>query len=329
MTELYKNIDNKTQCLLCPNNCLLNEGQFGLCGTRKCENKKIVNPYSGIISSTGIDPIEKKPLYHFMPSSVIFSVGFYGCTLKCQFCQNYSISQFHPDHLKQQEKLSPDNIVFLLKEKNYKSIAFTYSEPTLYFEWVLETSKLCRKNNIKTVLVTNGYLNKNPSEELLNYIDAANIDLKSGTDEFYKNICKGKIEPVKDFIKTAYEKKVHIELTTLIITDTNDSEEEMDTITDFISSISKNIPFHISRYHPSYKFSKPATNPEKIENLIIKAKKKLNYVYGGNISGNSETKCVKCGKSLINRDFYNISKINIDNKGNCVFCKEYNYFVME
>src|SRR4030042_4321548 len=149
---LYKKNKDKVQCLLCPNLCVLNDDQYGLCGTRKREKEEVINPYSGIISSSGIDPMEKKPLYHFMPGSTIFSVGFYGCTLKCQFCQNYSISQYHPDKI--DEKVSPKDIVYLLKEKNLKSIAFTYSEPLLYHEWVLEISILCRKNNIKTVLVT-------------------------------------------------------------------------------------------------------------------------------------------------------------------------------
>ena len=262
---LYKKLENgKIQCLLCPNYCPLNENQFGLCGTRLRVKEEVINQFSGIISSSGMDPIEKKPLYHFYPSSAIFSVGFYGCTLKCQFCQNYSISQYHPG--KNEHKISPEDMIDLLKEKNLKSIAFTYSEPTLYFEWVLETAILCRKNNIKTVLVTNGYLNPEPAEILLEYIDAANIDLKAWSEEFYKKICGGKLEPVKEFIKIAYKKKVHIELTTLVITDTNDDEKEFDLLTDFISSISKDIPFHISRYHPEYKFAKPATPAEQWKN---------------------------------------------------------------
>ena len=261
-----------------------------------------------------------------MPGSNIFSIGFFGCTLKCQFCQNYSISQYHPD--KNNEKFSPHDMIYLLKEKNIKSIAFTYSEPLLYHEWVLETSILCRKNNIRTILVTNGFINREPAEDILEYIDAANIDLKSSRDEFYKKICAGRVEPVKDFIKTAYRKKVHIEITTLVITDTNDSVEEFNEITDFISSISEDIPFHISRYHPAYEFNKEATPVRTLEKLIDISKKKLNYVYGGNMHGHSETYCKKCNEKLVDRDFYSTSIKSLDNNGNCRKCGTFNNFIV-
>ncbi|MBN2546802.1 MAG: AmmeMemoRadiSam system radical SAM enzyme [Spirochaetes bacterium] len=327
MIDLYKVIDDKkVQCLLCPNNCKLSENQFGLCDTRSCEKKEVVNKYSGIISSSGTDPIEKKPLYHFRPGSIIFSVGFFGCTLKCQFCQNYSISQFHPSF--NHEKISPKDMVCFLKEKKYDQIAFTYSEPTLYYEWVLETSILCRKNNIKTVLVTNGYLNKEPAKQLLGFIDAANIDLKSFSNDFYKKNCRGKLEPVLEFIKIACDKAVHIEITTLIITDTNDSEEEMIKINDFISSVSKDIPFHISKYHPSYNFNKPATDLNKLRKLIEISKNKLNYVYGGNIEDYSNTYCKKCNNLLIKRDFYSISTSGLDKDGRCNKCKSENNIII-
>ena len=323
---LFKIKGEKLQCLLCPNLCVLNEGQYGLCKTRKRIKDKIVNPYSGIISSSGVDPIEKKPLYHFMPNSSIFSVGFFGCTLKCQFFQNYSISQYHPDENGQ--KTSPKEMVYLLKERNLKSIAFTYSEPLLYYEWVLETAILCHENNIKTILVTNGYLNPKPAEELLKHIDAANIDLKSGKDDFYKEICSGKLEPVKKFIEIAYKSKVHIEITTLIVTDTNDSIEEIIEILDFISSLSSDIPYHISRYHPDYNFNKPATPVSTIDKFIELSKKKLNYVYAGNIMGNSDTFCKKCNELLVRRNYYTTSIHKLDKNGKCTKCGTDNNFVL-
>ncbi len=321
---LYRDHGDDVQCVLCPNYCVLKEGRYGLCRTRKREGRIVVNPYTGIISSSGLDPIEKKPLYHFMPGSQIFSVGFYGCTLRCQFCQNYSISQYHPEGT--QERISPEDMVYLLKDKNLKSIAFTYSEPTLYFEWVRETAILCRDNNIKTVLVSNGYLNEEPAGELLQYIDAANIDLKSFNEGFYKKYCFGKLDPVKKFIRMAHEMKVHLELTTLVITDTNDSEEEMAEIVDFIASVSNNIPFHVSRYHPAYNFDKPPTSVEKLESLIWIAKKKLHYVYGGNIQNDSNTYCKKCGSQLVSRNYYSIRIKNIDSGGKCKSCGEFNEF---
>jgi pyruvate formate lyase activating enzyme len=322
MIELYRKVNDDVQCLLCPNLCILKDAKFGICKTRKRENDKIVNHYSGIISSSGLDPIEKKPLYHFMPATQIFSVGFYGCTLNCQFCQNYSISQYHPENTP--DRLSPEDMVYILKEKNLKSIAFTYSEPTLYFEWVRETAILCRDSNIKTVLVTNGYLNEKPAEELLKYIDAANIDLKSFRENFYKKVCHGKLEPVKDFIRLAYDMKVHIELTTLVVTDTNDTIEEMGEIVDFIKNISKDIPFHISRYHPSYKFDKPATSIEKLEKLIALAKNNLNFVYGGNIPGDADTYCKNCKTLLVSRNYYSVKIHQVDKNGKCKNCGEFN-----
>jgi pyruvate formate lyase activating enzyme len=314
------------QCTLCPNYCLLSNGKFGLCGIRKNENNSIINPFSGIISSSSIDPIEKKPLYHFMPGTNIYSVGFWGCTLHCQFCQNYSISQFQPQS--NNKKITPKEIVNYLIKNDYKSIAFTYSEPTLYFEWVLETAKLCKKNNIKTVLVTNGYLNQKPAEILLEYIDAANIDLKSSKDEFYKKICNGKIEPVKKFIELTYKKSIHIEITTLVITNTNNDIEECNEITDFISSLSPDIPFHISRYRPEYQFNEPPTDEKIITKWILEAKKKLNYVYGGNIFEYSDTNCKNCGEILIKRNGYSISVINVDKNGNCNHCNKLNNIIM-
>ncbi len=321
---LYKSKGDKIQCLLCPNLCVLKDEQFGLCKTRKRQKEKIINPYSGIISSSGIDPIEKKPLYHFMPGTNIFSVGFFGCTLKCRFCQNYSISQYQPGKI--ENKISPNNMIYLLKEKNIKSVAFTYSEPLLYHEWVLETSILCRKNSIKTVLVTNGFINQEPAEEILEYIDAANIDLKSSKNEFYKKICSGKVEPVKKFIETAFMKKTHIEVTTLVITGINDTIEEFKEITDFINSISKDIPFHISRYHPAYEFNKEATPIDTLNKLIDFSKEKLNFVYGGNMQGHSNTFCKKCGELLVNRNYYNINIKGLDKQGNCKKCGINNNF---
>lgn len=284
--DLFLKKGDKVQCLLCPNGCLLNEGQFGMCKVRKREEDKIINFYNGIISAAHLDPIEKKPLYHFMPKTMIYSIGFFGCTLKCQFCQNYSISQIdqiEKYYILQNKRHTPEDIVNYLIKNKLTSIAFTYSEPTLYYEWVLETAKLCKKNNIKTVLVTNGYLNEKPAEILLEYIDAANIDLKSAKDDFYKKICSGKINPVKRFIEIAFRMGVHIEVTTLVIRDTNDDISECIEISDFLSKLSKDIPYHISRYFPNYNFNLPPTDTTIIYKWIEEAKKRLNFVYGGNL----------------------------------------------
>lgn len=261
---------------------------------------------------------EKKPLYHFYPGSNIFSIGFFGCTLKCQFCQNYSISQQIP--LDGTAKIKPEDIIKFLKQEKITSIAFTYSEPTLYYEWILETSKLCRKNNIKTVLVTNGYLNQEPAERLLQYIDAANIDLKSAFNDFYKTLCKGKLDPVKKFIEIAVKLKVHVEVTTLVITGENDKIEENNKIIDFLSSLSADIPYHISRYHPAYHFNAPPTQEKTIGEWIENSKKKLNYIYGGNVGFSNDTYCHKCKQLLISRNSYRTKILLLDEEGKCTNC---------
>ncbi|MCG8572195.1 MAG: AmmeMemoRadiSam system radical SAM enzyme [Spirochaetes bacterium] len=322
---LYQVHRDYIQCRLCPNFCKLKEEhQFGVCGVRKRENDCIVNPFSGILSAESMDPIEKKPLYHFYPGSQIFSIGFYGCTLKCKFCQNHSISQHKPPP--HAEVTQPKELVDYIKKQGLKGIAFTYSEPTLYFEWVLETARLCRKNDIKTVLVTNGYLNPEAARTLLAEIDGANIDLKAFHEDFYQRLCSARLEPVKEFIKIAWELKVHIELTTLVITRENDSLEECGQITNFIAALSPDIPYHISRYHPSYQFNAPPTSEKTIKSWVLEAQKKLHYVYGGNVAFDNDTKCKKCQHILVSRSFYQTDRGGLSKEGRCKKCGSENYF---
>lgn len=318
--KLYKKENDKIKCLLCPNNCKLSENQIGVCGVRRRENDKIINPYLGIISSSSIDPIEKKPLYHFYPGSTIYSIGFFGCTLKCKFCQNWQISQKLPSDIDSIKRIKPEDFVLFLKRNNLYQVAYTYSEPLLYYEWLLEVVRLCKENGIKNVLVTNGYLNKEPAIELLKFIDAANIDLKGSDNEFYKKNCAGKIDPVKDFIKIAFDSRVHIEMTTLVITDTNDTIQDCKQIVDFIKSISKNIPFHISKYHPAFQFLKRATPESTIKEWVEYARKHLNFVYAGNVSFDNDTFCLNCHSLLIKREYYFVEIVNLDKSGNCKKC---------
>ncbi len=284
--RLYLKEDDKTRCLLCPTNCSVKDGEFGVCNVRKNVNGEIINNYSGIISAIHLDPIEKKPLYHFMPGSKILSIGFFGCTMKCQFCQNHTISQIQKKDelmINKNKKWSPKEMVDFLIDSGYRSIAYTYSEPLLYYEWVYETAKLCKESGIKNVLVTNGYINPEPAKELLRYIDALNIDYKSATEVFYKRECFAQLDPVREFIKMAFESKVHIEVTTLVIEGKNSDIKECESITSFLSNLSKDIPYHISRYFPNYKYTLPPTDKKIIYQWIDEAKKRLNFVYGGNI----------------------------------------------
>lgn len=327
--KLYEKYNDSVKCLLCPNFCVLNKNnKRGLCNIREYSEKdsSIINPYSGIISASSIDPIEKKPLYHFMPGTSIFSIGFYGCTLKCSFCQNYQISQNLPPE--GSSVYTPSEIVDFMLSKGIKSAAFTYSEPLLYYEWVYQTSKLAFENNIKTVLVTNGFINENISAELLKYIDAVNIDLKSFSDNFYRKYLKGSIEPVKNFIRKSYENSVHTEITTLIIPGLNDSDNEITELTDFISSISDCIPLHINAYSPNWKMDIRAAGEDEISHIASLARKKLRYVYEGNIGKENTTKCSNCSSTLIRRTGYKTVIENLDIFGKCSKCRADNYIKM-
>ena len=264
--KFYKEEDNFIQCQLCPHNCKLKENQFGICGLRTVKNNLPVAINYGEVTSANVDPIEKKPLFHFKPGKDILSVGTYGCNMKCSFCQNYEISQNKPSS----EFIDIDKLIkLIISIPNNVGIAFTYNEPFMWYEYIYDVAKRIKEydKNISVVLVSNGYVNKEPLKKILPFIDAMNIDLKGFTNRYYNDICKAKIEPVLETIKMASE-QTHIEITTLMVSDENDSVEEIVEIAKFIASIDKNIPLHLSRYFPKYKMKNP---PTLVEN-IMKAK---------------------------------------------------------
>lgn len=275
---------NKLECNICHHHCKLSDNQIGLCRGRINTGDKITAVNYGRITAIALDPIEKKPLRHFYPNSKILSVGSFGCNLKCVFCQNNEISMAGKDDLKTQY-VTPENLVKIaldLKPEGNIGIAYTYNEPLIGYEYVMDCSKLARENGLKNVVVTNGSFCEESMKDLLTYIDALNIDLKGFTDKFYENI-GGDFELVKNFIKLAYE-YCHIEITTLIIPDENDSEEEISSLSQFIASINKEIPLHISRFFPCYNMmDKKPTNVNSIYRLAEVARKHLNNVYEGNV----------------------------------------------
>ncbi|MFW6006584.1 MAG: AmmeMemoRadiSam system radical SAM enzyme [Halanaerobiales bacterium] len=312
----YKKLKNhKVQCNLCPHYCVIEKGDTGICRGRENRGGELYSKNYGKISSAGVDPIEKKPLYHFCPDEDILSIGTFGCNFSCDFCQNWRISQKNPEL----RELTPEQVVELALEKNTIGIAYTYSEPLVWYEFVYETSKLACENNLKNVLVTNGYINSEPLEKLLPYIHGANVDLKAFTSEFYKKYAGGHLEPVLNTIKIMY-KKIHVELTNLLITDTNDDEKELENLFSWIADINPAIPLHLSRYFPNYNFDKPATSVELMEKSFQQAREKLDFVYLGNIrsdTGNN-TICPQCGKTLIKRKGY--STVSFLNNRNCPRC---------
>lgn len=275
---------SKITCKICPHYCNLDENQVGLCRARSNINGQITAINYGMVTSIALDHIEKKPLQRFHPGSKILSVGSFGCNLSCPFCQNHEISMSKKNDIKAQS-VTPEDLILLAKDlvvEGNIGIAYTYNEPLVGYEYVRDCSVLAKENGLKNVVVTNGCFLEEPMKELLPYIDAFNIDLKCFKEEFYKKI-GGDLDTVKNFIKLA-AKYSHVEVTTLIIPDENDSEEEIRNISLFLASINKDIPLHISRFFPTYKMSdKNATRVNDIYNLSKIAREALIYVYEGNV----------------------------------------------
>ncbi len=270
-------------CELCPHGCHISEGKYGICGTRKVSMGELKAINYGEISSLAMDPIEKKPLYHYKPGSHILSVGSYGCNFKCGFCQNYHISMEKP----MTEFMEPEELINLgikAKSEGNIGIAFTYNEPSIWYEYVYDVGKLAKENNLDIALVTNGFISLEPLMELLPLVKAMNIDLKAYNTEFYKKVCGGNLEDVKKVIEAA-NRKCHVEVTTLLVNGHNDSIEEIEDLSRWLSSINKNMPIHLSRYYPSYQFNAPATPVATVLNCVEVSRKYLNYVYPGNLSG--------------------------------------------
>ena len=317
--KYYKAIPpDRVKCLLCPHNCVIQHDKTGICGIRKNLNGKLFTAIYGEATSVSMDPIEKKPLYHFYPARDILSIGTKGCNFKCPYCQNWHISQ---DTDARSIYYEPDDIINTAIKKNSIGVAYTYSEPFIWFEYVLDCSRLAWKNGLKNVYVTNGFIEKEPLNELLEFTDAMNIDLKAFKETTYKKVLKGELSKVMDTIQTA-NNKCHVELTTLIVTGMNDDLAELSEMAEWISSVNKNIPWHISRYYPNYKYEKPATSIDFMTRVHDMAVKKLNYAFCGNIPGSygrSDTICPSCKTTVIARSGYSVSIKALSN-GKCATC---------
>lgn len=278
----YEKLDNDiVHCHLCPHNCKIVEDKSGICKVRQNNKGTLYSLNYKKATSIAMDPMEKKPLYHFHPGKYILSIGTYGCNFRCGFCQNHEISQ----NTLGGQTLDIDELIKICKSKpNCVGIAYTYNEPTIWYEFVLECAKKFKEANLANVLVTNGYINIEPLKELLPYIDAMNIDLKSMNDEFYKEICGGRLEPIKNTIKEAIE-NCHVEITSLIIPTKNDSPKNMEELSKWIASLNPDTPLHLSRYYPAYKMQIPPTDPMTLLELKDVALQHLKHVYIGNVPG--------------------------------------------
>jgi len=272
--------EKKIQCRLCPYNCLVSDGKKGACGVRINKGGVLYTEVYGKTTSIALDPIEKKPLYRYHPGEHILSLGTKGCNLHCDFCQNWHISQVLEAPV---EEITSEEIIEKAKTLKSFGIAYTYNEPFIWYEFVLDTAKLAKKSNLENVLVTNGYVNMAPLEEILPYIGAMNIDLKSFNEDFYRKVCKGSLKPILDAIKRS-AKSCHIELTNLIIPTLNDSEDEIQQMVGWIyDNVGPDVPLHFSRYFPCYRMNLPPTPIETLKKAERIAKKKLNFVYLGNV----------------------------------------------
>lgn len=315
----YDRLEGKVRCRVCPHNCLIDEDKYGVCRVRTVKNGEPVAINYGEVTSLAVDPLEKKPLYHFKPSKNIFSIGSYGCNMTCSFCQNYEISQGRPTtQFTSIEELT--NII--PKIENNVGVAFTYNEPMMWYEYMYEAAKKIKEHNKDTsiVVVTNGYINEEPLMKLLPYVDAMNIDLKGYTNKYYNKVCGAKLEPVLETIKRCND-LCHVEITTLLVSDENDSLEEVHEIAEFITSVNKDMPLHLSRYFPRYMMKNEETKVEKMLIAKEEAKKYLNFVYIGNVGGiNNNTYCPKCDALLVRRTGYSTEVNIIDNR--CFSCGE-------
>jgi pyruvate formate lyase activating enzyme len=322
MITLYKNAGERIQCLLCPHFCKIAAGKTGICGVRKNNGKKIELTTYGVISGYSTDPIEKKPLYHFFPGNNIFSVGSYGCNMRCDFCQNFNISQIIPKSLISDS--TPEKIVknALSIEKNI-GIAFTYNEPVISFEFMRDTAILAKEAGLFTVMVSNGFVTSEPLGEIIQFIDAFNIDLKAFNNNFYKKLTGADLEPVKDSLIQISNAGKHLEVTTLIIPGQNDNEHEMELQSEWMAGeLGKETPFHLSKYFPRFKRDDPSTSEETLNSLSNIASGHLVNVYMGNTISDAgqNTNCPECGTTVTIRSGYDIRILNLNYDGTCNNC---------
>ena len=319
-----KERDQKTSCYLCHQRCLIAPSKFGICGVRQNREGTLFTHVYGEVIAAHVDPIEKKPLFHFLPGSLSFSLATVGCNFRCPFCQNWQISQKNkrkPGFFNE-SPLPPGDAVRTALRHDCLSISYTYTEPTIFFEYAFDTAKLAKEKGLANVFVTNGFMTAEALKEIHPYLDACNVDLKSFREDFYTEMCQAHLEPVLESIRLMRSLGIWVEITTLVVPGQNDSDEELTAIAGFISEVDIDIPWHISRFHPGYKFEGRAPTP--IESLrrafSIGRKAGLRFIYIGNVWGESEdTSCPNCEKVLIRRHGFDTRNIDVkDSK--CSFC---------
>jgi len=317
--------DGRVQCDLCPRFCKLHEGQRGMCFVRARQGNQIVLTTYGRSSGFCVDPIEKKPLNHFLPGTPILSFGTAGCNLACRFCQNWDISKSRQvDTLA--DAASPETIARAAQRLGCRSVAFTYNDPVIFMEYAIDVAQACHETGIRTVAVTASEINPEPRAEFYRHIDAANVDLKAFTERFYKYLCGGQLQPVLDaLLYLKHETDVWVEITTLLIPGENDSEGELEAMTQWVvENLGPDVPMHFTAFHPDWKMrNHPPTPPATLRMARRIARKNgVRYAYTGNVHDEEggSTYCHACGKKLIGRDWYILTAWNLTGGGRCRFC---------
>jgi pyruvate formate lyase activating enzyme len=319
--------DGKVHCFLCNHHCKIANSKFGFCGVRENRGGTLVTYAYGKVIAANVDPIEKKPLYHFLPGSLSFSIATAGCNFHCGFCQNWQISQISETEAQGMpgREFAPQEIVKRAKATQCRSIAYTYTEPTIFFEYAYDTAVLAKEEGLRNVFVTNGFMTFRALETIRPYLDACNVDLKSFREDFYKKTCRGRLKPVLESIRHMKELGIWVEVTTLVVPDENDSETELREIAEFIARVDPNMPWHISRFHPDYEFADSRPTPLETLRAAYRIGKEagLKHVYMGNVpEAASNTPCPHCQEIVIRRGPFAVEENKM--KGSrCPFCGKF------
>jgi pyruvate formate lyase activating enzyme len=314
--------EGKVRCNLCHHRCVIKSGRRGICGVRENRAGVLYSLVYGRAAAQAVDPIEKKPLYHFLAGTASFSVATRGCNFKCLHCQNCEISQVSASRsFGREEIVLPEQIVASAEATGCRSISYTYTEPTIFIEYACDTARIAAGKGLKNVFVTNGYITQEALSHIAPYIDAANIDLKFFRDDIYKKVCGARLQPVLDVIRAYYELGIWIEITTLVIPSYNDSEDQLRGIAKFIAGLSTHVPWHISAFYPTYKLTDaPPTPPSVLEKARqIGIEEGLKYVYMGNLNRKSDTRCPECQALVIQRSGFGIASNSLE-RGKCPSC---------
>lgn len=316
--------DGKVSCSLCYHRCQIADTKFGICGVRQNKEGTLFTHVYGDAIAAHVDPIEKKPLYHFLPGTTSFSIATIGCNFQCPYCQNWQISQSRKRDSRSESgyRLLPEEVVRQAQSHGCRSISYTYTEPTIFFEYAFDSARLAKEKGLANVFVTNGFMTPEALEAIHPYLDACNVDLKSFREDFYKDFCRARLEPVLDSIRLMKKMDIWVEVTTLVIPDQNDSEEELTQIARFIQDLDPDIPWHISRFHPDYQYTEaPPTPVQTLRKAFeIGQKEGLHHVYVGNVMGVADdTLCPHCQTVLIPRQGFFIGAVNLKDS-TCPIC---------